>query len=51
MLHGEIQGAVTVDRPREFRPARRLVAARAKIDPDILRDPNTDLRKLAREYR
>lgn len=48
---GAICAAVTVNQAREFRPARRLVAARAKIDPDILTNPETDIRKLSREYR
>jgi 3-phenylpropionate/trans-cinnamate dioxygenase ferredoxin reductase component len=51
LREGEIQAAVTVNRPRELRAARRLVAAGAKIDPDVLCDPDTDLRKLSREYR
>jgi 3-phenylpropionate/trans-cinnamate dioxygenase ferredoxin reductase component len=49
--NGAICAAVTVNQAREFRSARRLVAARARIDPDTLRNPETDIRKLSREYR
>jgi 3-phenylpropionate/trans-cinnamate dioxygenase ferredoxin reductase component len=48
---GAICAAVTINRAREFRSARRLVTARAVIDPATLRDPDTDIRKLSREYR
>lgn len=51
-LHdGVVCAAVTVNQAREFRSARRLVAARAAIDPETLRAPATDIRKLSREYR
>jgi 3-phenylpropionate/trans-cinnamate dioxygenase ferredoxin reductase component len=51
-LHeGVICAAVTVNQAREFRSARRLVIARAVIDPEKLRSPETDIRKLSREYR
>lgn len=49
--NGAICAAVTVNNAREFRSCRRLVAARANIDPDTLRNPDTDIRKLSREYR
>jgi 3-phenylpropionate/trans-cinnamate dioxygenase ferredoxin reductase component len=49
--NGAICAAVTVNNAREFRSCRRLVAARATIDPATLRDPDTDIRKLSREYR
>ncbi len=49
--NGAICAAVTVNQAREFRSARRLVAARAEIAPETLRDPDTDIRKLSREYR
>jgi 3-phenylpropionate/trans-cinnamate dioxygenase ferredoxin reductase component len=48
---GKIQAAVTVNNAREFRSCRRLVAAGAEISPETLRDPDTDIRKLSREYR
>jgi 3-phenylpropionate/trans-cinnamate dioxygenase ferredoxin reductase component len=49
--NGSTCAAVTVNQAREFRSARRLVAARAEISPETLRDPDTDIRKLSREYR
>ncbi len=49
--NGAICAAVTINNAREFRSCRRLVAARAEIDPDTLRDPETDIRKLSRDYR
>jgi 3-phenylpropionate/trans-cinnamate dioxygenase ferredoxin reductase component len=51
LQNGAICAAVTVNQAREFRSARRFVVARAEIDPAVLRDPETDIRKLAREYR
>lgn len=48
---GTICATVTVNNAREFRSARRLVAASAQIDPDVLQSPETDIRKLSREYR
>jgi 3-phenylpropionate/trans-cinnamate dioxygenase ferredoxin reductase component len=48
---GSTCAAVTVNQAREFRSARRLVTARAEISPEILCDPDTDIRKLSREYR
>ncbi len=51
LRNGEMQAAVTINRAREFRAVRRLVAARAMIDPRTLQDPETDIRKLSREYR
>jgi 3-phenylpropionate/trans-cinnamate dioxygenase ferredoxin reductase component len=47
---GTLAAGVTINQPRHLRSLRRLVAAQAVIDPDILRDPSTDLRKLSREY-
>lgn len=49
--HGAICAAVTINQAREFRSARRLVSARAVIDPKILKSSETDIRKLSREYR
>jgi 3-phenylpropionate/trans-cinnamate dioxygenase ferredoxin reductase component len=49
--HGCICAAVTINQAREFRAARRLVAARAKIDSETLQDSQTDIRKLSREFR
>lgn len=48
---GAICAAVTVNQAREFRSARRLVSARAEIDSATLASPDTDIRKLSREYR
>ena len=48
---GAICAAVTVNNAREFRSCRRLVAASAEIDRETLQSPDTDIRKLAREYR
>ena len=47
---GGITAAVTVNHPRNLRSVRRLVRARAKIDSETLKDPETDLRALSREY-
>lgn len=49
--NGAICAAVTVNQAREFRSARRLVSARAEIDAATLASPDTDIRKLSREYR
>ncbi len=43
---GRIVGAVVVRRPREMRPARRLVEAMAEVDRAILADLSIDLRTL-----
>lgn len=49
LRHDEVQGAITINRPRDLRPARRLCEARARIDPDILADVEVDLRALSRQ--
>ncbi|MCX2727855.1 FAD-dependent oxidoreductase [Thermomicrobium sp. 4228-Ro] len=46
LKEGRIYGAVIVRRPREMRPARRLVEALAQVDRSLLADPNVDLRQL-----
>ncbi|MCX7622887.1 MAG: FAD-dependent oxidoreductase, partial [Thermomicrobium sp.] len=46
LREGRIYGAVVVRRPRELRPARRLVEACAQVDRALLADPNIDLRTL-----
>jgi 3-phenylpropionate/trans-cinnamate dioxygenase ferredoxin reductase component len=51
LYDGAIHAAVTINNAREFRSCRRLVSAKASIDVETLRDPETDIRKLAREYR
>jgi hypothetical protein len=38
---------VIVKRPREMRPARRLVEAMARVDRALLADERVDLRSLA----
>jgi len=45
---GQVCSAATINRPRELRSARRLCEARAVIDPDVLANPQTDLRALSR---
>ncbi|HET9016546.1 MAG TPA: FAD-dependent oxidoreductase [Thermomicrobiaceae bacterium] len=50
LAEGRVTGAAMLNRPREHRPARRLVAARAAIDPAVLADPATDLRALSRQF-
>lgn len=44
---GRVCGAVIVKRPREMRPARRLVEAMARVDRALLADERVDLRSLA----
>jgi len=44
---GRVCGAVIVKRPREMRPARRLVEAMARVDRALLADEGVDLRSLA----
>ena len=44
---GRVCGAVIVKRPREMRPARRLVEAMARVDRVLLADEGVDLRSLA----
>lgn len=43
---GRVIGVVLVRRPRELRPARRLVETMAKVDRNLLADPAIDLRSL-----
>jgi len=43
---GRVYAAVIVRRPREMRPARRLVEALAQVDRELLADPAVDLRQL-----
>ncbi|MCS7051721.1 MAG: FAD-dependent oxidoreductase, partial [Thermomicrobium sp.] len=46
LVGGRVYGAVIVGRPREARPARRLVEALAQVDRAALADPAVDLRTL-----
>lgn len=46
LVGGRIVGAVVVGRPREMRPARRLVEAQAQVDRALLADSTVDLRQL-----
>uniref|UniRef100_A0A7C5RTY3 Reductase n=1 Tax=Thermomicrobium roseum TaxID=500 RepID=A0A7C5RTY3_THERO len=46
LVGGRIVGAVIVGRPREMRPARRLVEAQAQVDRALLADSTVDLRQL-----
>ena len=48
LAEGRVIAAAMVNRPREHRAARRLIAAGAAVDPAALADPATDLRALAR---
>ena len=45
---GVLTGAVAVDDARTAQAARRLVDRAVVVDPDVLADPGTDLRALAR---
>jgi 3-phenylpropionate/trans-cinnamate dioxygenase ferredoxin reductase subunit len=47
LRHQVVEAVVTINRPRELRPGRRLVEARARVDPAVLADLSTDLRTLA----
>lgn len=51
LRQGMIEAVVTINRPRELRPGRRLIEARARVDPTVLVDPATDLRALAQAAR
>ncbi len=46
---GLVRAAVTVNRPRDLRPARKLIEAGARLDPAALGDEAVDLRALARQ--
>jgi len=46
-----VEAVVTINRPRELRLGRRLVEARARVDPATLADLSTDLRTLAQAAR
>lgn len=48
---GRLLAAAMLNRSKEHRSARRLVAARAEIDPAVLADETTDLRELAKQFR
>lgn len=50
LSEGRVVAAAMLNRPREHRSARRIVAARASIDPNVLADPATDLRALSRQF-
>lgn len=51
LRQGVVEAVVTINRLRELRPGRRLVEARARVDPAVLADPATDLRALAQAAR
>ena len=51
LRQGVVEAVVTINRPRELRAGRRLVEARARVDPAVLADPATDLRALAQSVR
>lgn len=44
-----LTAAVALNNGRDIRPATDLIAGAARIDPGVLAEPGTDLRKLARE--
>ena len=46
---GLIEGVVGLDRGKEVRRSSALVKARRPVDPELLRDPDIDLKKLAQE--
>lgn len=50
LVGSKIVAAAMLNRSKEHRPARRLIAAGASVDPRVLTDPDTDLRELARGY-
>jgi 3-phenylpropionate/trans-cinnamate dioxygenase ferredoxin reductase subunit len=43
---GRMLAAVSVNWPRDVRRAAPLIASKAQVDPEALRDPGVDLRKL-----
>lgn len=47
-LEGALVGAITVNLGREMRSARELVDRRARLAPEVLRDPAQPLRALAK---
>ncbi|MDI3340274.1 MAG: FAD/NAD(P)-binding oxidoreductase [Sphaerobacter sp.] len=49
LVGGRVVAAAMLNRPKEHRAARRLVAARAAVEPAVLADPDTDLRALAKQ--
>jgi 3-phenylpropionate/trans-cinnamate dioxygenase ferredoxin reductase subunit len=49
LAHGIVRGAITINRPRDLRSARRLCETGARIDPAVLADPDVDLRALSRQ--
>lgn len=51
LTSGAVIAGATINRPRELRSLRRLVEARARLDPQLLADPATDLRALSRTLR
>jgi len=44
---GQLLAVDAVNSPREFLAGKKLVASRARIAPDVLRDPNAELAALA----
>jgi 3-phenylpropionate/trans-cinnamate dioxygenase ferredoxin reductase subunit len=47
LAQGELLAVDAVNSPREFAAGKKLVASRARIAPDVLRDQNVDLVALA----
>jgi 3-phenylpropionate/trans-cinnamate dioxygenase ferredoxin reductase subunit len=47
LARGELLAVDSVNSPREFAAAKKLVANGARIAPDVLRDPSVDLATLA----
>lgn len=45
---GRVRAAAGVDQPRAVRAAKTLIERDVSVDPDALRDPDTDLRRLSR---
>jgi 3-phenylpropionate/trans-cinnamate dioxygenase ferredoxin reductase subunit len=48
LRRGAVRAVLALNRPRDVTAGRRLVAAGARLTPDELRDPSTDLRAAAR---
>jgi 3-phenylpropionate/trans-cinnamate dioxygenase ferredoxin reductase subunit len=47
LAQGDLLAVDAVNSPREFAAGKKLVASRARIAPDVLRDQNVDLVALA----
>lgn len=50
LVDGRLTAAAMLNRSKEHRASRRLVAARAMVDRELLTDPDTNLRELAKQF-